>query len=481
MKILLISPHLVASDRYGKALGKVGTISEPLSLAYLAAAIKEKRNDNVTILDACALNYTTQNIEEYLKKSKWDIIGLTVLTPMYQKALEIIEIIKGVDKDVKIIVGGPHPTIFPEETLKYNPNIDLAIYGEGEITIIELLGALEKNKSLSKIKGLVYRKGKKIIKTQPRPFIKNLDEISIPARELLNMSLYKPAPTYYNKLPSFLMLTSRGCPYRCVYCSKVSGNLYRHHSIDRIIKEMNILIDKYNAKEIIFRDDTFTIDKKHIEDLCQEIIKRGLNKKIKWTCMTRVPLVTEDLLKLMKKAGCWSIHYGVESGSQRLLDLIQKDITIKQVKDAFKWTRKAGIEIKAFFMLGLPTETKEESLQTIKFTKDSKPDWIQVTITVPYPGTKLYELAQKDGTLKSLKWEDYQTWAGWSDKELVYTPKDRNAEELKEMQRRAMREFYLRPCFIIKQLKNLKSWNNIKTYSQGAYALIKSKFNKNKR
>lgn len=478
MKILLISPHLVASDRYGKALGKVGTISEPLSLAYLAAAIKEKRNDEVTILDACALNYNSQDLEEYLKKDKWDIIGLTILTPMYQKALEAIEIIKKIDQKVKIIVGGPHPTIFPEETLKHNPNIDFAIYGEGEITIVELLDALEKNTPFNEIKGLVYRKGKEIIKNSQRPFIKDLDEVPLPARELLNMNLYKPAPTYYNKLPSFLILTSRGCPYRCVYCSKVSGNLYRHHSINRIIKEIEVLIKDYNAKEIIFRDDTFTINKKHVEDLCQEIIKRGLNKKIKWTCMTRVPLVTEDLLKLMRKAGCWSIHYGVESGSQRLLDLIQKDITIQQVKDAFNWTRKAGIEIKAFFMLGLPTETKEESLQTIKFTKDSKPDWIQVTITVPYPGTKLYELAQKDGTLKSLKWENYQTWAGWSDKELVYTPKDRDAEELKELQRRAMREFYLSPRFIIKQFKNLRSWNNIKTYSQGAYALIKSKFNK---
>jgi len=238
---------------------------------------------------------------------------------------------------------------------------------------------------------------------------------------------------------------------------------------------MRILIDEYGAKEIIFRDDTFTIDKNHIKGLCKEIIRQGFHKKIKWTCMTRVNLVTEELLQLMARAGCWSIHYGVESGSQRLLDLIQKDITIEQVKKAFKWTKKAGIEIKAFFMLGLPTETREESLKTIRFTKEIDPDWIQVTITVPYPGTKLYEIAQKDGTLKSLEWENYQTWAGWSDKELAYVPEGRNQEEIKQLQKQAMREFYLRPRFIIKQLKNLTSWNAIKTYANGAYAIATSK------
>jgi len=180
----------------------------------------------------------------------------------------------------------------------------------------------------------------------------------------------------------------------------------------------------------------------------------------------------------MKKAGCWSIHYGIESGSQRLLDLIQKDVTIKQIKDALVLTKKAGIEIKAFFMIGLPTETRMESLQTLKFMKEVNPDWVQVTITVPYPGTKLYEMAKKSGTLKSLKWDDYQTWAGWSDKDLVYVPKGRSANELKELQKRAMREFYFRPKFILRQITHLTSWSLFKTYLVGAYALFKSYFNK---
>lgn len=476
MKILLISPHLTTTDRYGKALGKVGTVSEPLGLAYLAAAIREKRDDEVTILDACALNYTSGDLEDYLRKDKWDVVGVMMLTPMYGKTIEVVDIVKKIDKNIKVLVGGPHPTIFPEETLKYNPNIDLAVVGEGEITIVELLDALENNKDLSEVKGISYRNEGKVIVNPPRPFIQNIDEIPISARDLLDMNLYRPAPTYYKKLPSFIMLTSRGCPYRCVYCSKISGKIYRKHSIDRIIKEMKILIDDYGAKEIIFRDDTFTIDKKHIRELCNKIIQEKLNKKIKWTCMTRVDLIDYGLLRLMKKAGCWSIHYGIESGSQRLLDVIQKDITIKQIRDALRWTSKTGIEIKAFFMLGLPTETRKESLQTLRFMKEINPDWVQVTITVPYPGTKLYEIAKKSGTLKSLEWENYQTWAGWSDKELVYIPEGRNADELKELQKRAMREFYFRPKFILKQITNLTSLHLFNIYLKGAYALFRSYF-----
>lgn len=480
MKISLININLSTKERYGKHLGKVGPTTEPLGLAYLAAAIKKSNKHNVEIIDAEALQYTNEKLIEYLKVSKPTIIGISSLTPNYIKAKEIINIIKSNIENIKIIMGGPHITIFPKETLEENENIDYGVLGEGEITLLELLDCIENKRDISKVKGIVYRKDQKIHITKPRPYIKNIDEVPIPARDLLDMKRYRPAPTYYRKLPSYITLTSRGCPYRCSYCSKIFGSIYRFHSIERVLEEIEELIIRYKTKEIIFRDDTFTINKKFVTELCNKIINKGINKKIKWTCMTRVNLVDEKLLKLMKKAGCWSIHYGIESGSQRLLNLIQKDITIKEIKNAVKWTKKAGIEVKAFFMIGLPTETREETLQTIEFMKELNVDWVQVTITVPYPGTELFEIAKKEETLKSTNWEDYQTWAGWSNKELVYTPKGRDAKELKELQRKAMREFYLRPRFIMKQFKNLNSWNNIKIYLQGSYALIKSIFTKDK-
>ncbi len=471
MDILLVNPPLSVADRYGKALGKVGSLTEPLGLAYLAASIK-KEGHHVEIIDCTLRSFSFEQLDKKLLERNWGLVGIGIVTPMYLRAKETIGYIKQ-KVNSKIVVGGPHVTIFPKETMEENPSIDYAIIGEGEITIVELISAIKNNQDLHKIKGLALKEKSYVHIAEPRIFIKNIDEIEMPARELLNMKEYVPAPTYYKKLPSYVMLTSRGCPFRCVYCSKVFGNTYRFNSIERIIKEMRVLIEKYGAKEIIFRDDTFTINKEHVKSLCNEIIRLGLNKKIKWTCMTRVNLVDKELLVLMAKAGCWSIHYGVESGSQRLLDLIQKDVTLKQVKDAFRWTREAGIEIKAFFMLGLPSETKEESLKTLEFTKESNPDWIQVTITVPYPGTKLYELAKNDGTLKSFKWENYQTWAAWSDKDLVYVPAGRDPEDLKALQKRAMREFYFRSKFILNQIKNLRSLDNLKMYVRGAYGLVR--------
>lgn len=475
MKIVLIAPNLSNSERYGKALGKVGPTCEPLGLTYIAAAIKEKRKDKVKIIDAAASKYDIDKLKKILVKLNPDIVGIGILTPMYLIAKETIENIRKILPDVKIIVGGPHVTVFLKQTMEEVPEIDFAVIGEGEITIIELLECIENNKIPSKVDGVIYRKNKEIVLNKPRGTVKDIDVFPFPARELLNMKKYTPAPTYHRKLPSYMMLTSRGCPYNCTYCSKIFGNLYRFNSVKKIIQEMNILIDKYHAKEIIFRDDTFTINKSHVEKLCNEIIKQGLHKKIKWTCMTRVNLVTKDLLVLMKKAGCWSIHYGIESGSQRLLNLIRKGISLKQCEEAIKWTKEAGIDTKAFFMVGLPTETEEETLKTLEFTKKLDPDWIQVTITIPYPGTALYNTAKEDGTLKSFKWEDYQTWAGWADKELVYTPKGRDGEELKRLQKKAMRDFYWRPKFIFGQLKNLR-FNNINMYFSGAYALAKSKF-----
>jgi len=475
MKILLININLSTKERYGKQLGKVGPTTEPLGLAYLAASIKKYSTHSVEIIDAEVSQYNNEDLINQINKLRPEAIGISILTPNYTKAIETINAIKESIENVKIIVGGPHVTIFPKETLEKNEKIDYGVIGEGEITIVELLNAIESKKNVNKVEGIVYRIKKSIKLTSPRQYIRNIDDIPKPARELLDMNKYKPAPTYYKRLPSYIILTTRGCPYRCSYCSKVFGSVYRFHSVERILEEINELITRYNTKEIIFRDDTFTVNKKIVTNLCNELINKGINKKIKWTCMTRVNLVDEEILQLMKRAGCWSIHYGIESGSQRLLDLIQKDITIEQIKNTVKWTKSAGIEVKAFFMIGLPTETKEETLQTLKFMKELDVDWVQVTITVPYPGTKLFEIAKSDGTLKSTNWEDYQTWAGWSNKELVYTPKGRNAEELKELQRKAMREFYLRPKFIINQLKNLKSLDNLKMYLHGAYALINSK------
>jgi radical SAM superfamily enzyme YgiQ (UPF0313 family) len=472
MKILLVVPPLLKTDRYGYELEKVGPTSEPLGLAYVAASL-EKAGHDVTILDTLALNWDKYQVDNYLIENEFNLIGIQILTPMYLRFQEILKVIKKRAKNAIIVGGGPHVTIMSESCIKENPDIDFGVIGDGEDTIVELVDALEYGRDVSKVKGLIYEKNGKIIRTATRPFRTNIDEYPLPARHLLPMDKYMPTVTYYKHLPSFIILTSRGCPFHCTYCSKIAGNTVRQHSVDRVIKELEMLINIYGAKDIIFRDDTLTINKPFITDLCNEIIRKKIHKKIKWSCMTRVNCVTEDMLNLMKKAGCWSIHYGFESGSQRILDIIKKGIKLNQVRNAFKWTRKAGIEIKAFFMLGLPTETKEEALQTIKFAKEIDPDWVQFTITTPYPGTELYEQAKQNGTLKSFKWEDYQTWSGFRGNELVYVPEGWTSDELKATQPYALRQFYFRPKILLRIIFKIRSISILTRGIWGARAILK--------
>jgi anaerobic magnesium-protoporphyrin IX monomethyl ester cyclase len=475
MKVLLINPDLSLSERYG-LLAKLGPTTEPLGLAYLAAAIRKAKH-NVKIIDAAPLHYKPSDLMQDISKNDYDVIGITFMTPMYSCAMGIVRMIRDADKAVKIIVGGPHVTIMPEETLMDNRAIDFAVLGEGEYTIVELLDALgQEQKDVTKITGIAWvdKKTDKLIKTPQREPEKNIDNIPIPARDLLPMKLYKPTPTYYQKLPAFILLTTRGCPFQCSYCSKIFGNKIRYHSVERVIEEMEILINEYGAQEIIFRDDTFTVNREYTIKLCKEIIKRNINKKVKWMCMTRVNLVDKELLTIMKKAGCWSMHFGVESGSQHLLNLIRKGVTIEQIKNAFVLTRETGIKTKAFFMLGLPNEKREDSLRTISFAKELDPDGVQFTMTVPYPGTELFEIAKASGHMKSFRWEDYQTWSGWTNKDLVYIPEGRTQQELRELQKRAMRIFYLRPKIILRSILEVKSLDIFKSYFYGGLALLQS-------
>jgi anaerobic magnesium-protoporphyrin IX monomethyl ester cyclase len=475
MKILLLNPDLSLSERYG-LLAKLGPTTEPLGLAYLAAAIRNA-NYYVKIIDAAALHYRPSDLIKEIEQNDYDVVGITFMTPMYSCAMDIIRMIREANKNIKIIVGGPHVTILPEETLRENGAIDIAVLGEGEHTIVELLNALEKGKlDLSKISGLAWfdKETEQFVITSQREPEENIDNILMPARDLLPMALYRPTPTYYQKLPAYILLTTRGCPFSCCYCSKLFGNKIRHHSIERVIIEMEILIKDHGAQEIIFRDDTFTVNRNYTMQLCQEIVKRSIHKQIKWMCMTRVDLVDKELLQIMKKAGCWSMHFGVESGSQPLLDLIQKNVTIEQIYKAFLLTRETGIKTKAFFMLGLPTEKNEDSLETINFAKKLDPDGVQFTITVPYPGTKLFDIVKKMGHIKSLNWDDYQTWSGWTNKDLVYIPEGRTQKELKDLQKRAMRQFYLRPKIILRSILCVKSLDILKSYYHGGLALIKS-------
>lgn len=471
MDVLLIVPPYSGEDRYGKRLSKLGPVAEPLGLAYIAAVL-EQAGHHVELVDAIALNLSADAVARKLEDHRYKLVGVTMLTPMYGRAVEVIRAIHRADPEVKIMVGGAHPTIMPLETLQEISEIDIVVTSEGEATMVELVSALEGGRPLAEIEGIAYREGEQPVLNPPRPYIKDLDSIPLPARHLLPMKRYNLTASRHKRLPSYTIIVARGCPFNCAFCSHQFGRTHRHHSPTRVIEEMVLLIGAYGAKEINLEADTLTLNRKFLVSLCEEIIRAGLNERVEWTCESRVDTVDKELLRLMKEAGCWQISYGVETGSQRLLDLIQKGTTLEQVEQAFRWTKELGINIRGFFMLGLPTETREESFQTIEFARKLDPDWAQFTVTVPFPGTELFEIASRDGSLRSVEWQRFRSWGGWVDEELPYVPEGRTSEELRELQRLAFRKFYLNPKVMGRRLRDITSFAALRKNVAGLWALI---------
>lgn len=336
-----------------------------------------------------------QIIDEYVP----DVVGITAMTPKFSSALMIASICKNKNKDCYVVMGGPHPTIQPDETLA-NEYVDFVIRGEGERSIVELCKTLDDKNlmNLKNIAGLSYKENNTIKHNQNRELIEKLDDLSFPARELcINPDLYLPQAMGH-------LTGSRGCPYRCGFCGaqQMWTRKVRFRSIDNFLSEIKQIVEKYQINDFYFWDDSFTVNRKRIINLCERL-KDEFN--INWGCTTRVNLLDEELLKSMKSAGCWSIDIGIESGSARILQLIKKDITIDQILDAVSIIKKNNIMCNAFFMVGFPEENEEDIRQTINLMKNLDVSRIAFSIFTPYPGCELYEKAENLGLVsKNQDW-----------------------------------------------------------------------------
>ncbi|MDI6814528.1 MAG: radical SAM protein [Dehalococcoidales bacterium] len=305
-----------------------------------------------------------------------------------------------------------------------------------------------------------------MVKSTPmRPLIADLDSLPFPAYHLLPLHRYKPHPPHGRRLPFMAMLTSRGCPYNCTFCSKpIFGRKFRSQSPQRIASEVEYLEGKFKIKEIAFYDDIFTLDKKRIAELAEEFNKRGLS--IPWTCETRVDLVTEELLKEMKQAGCYMIAYGIESGNQTILNSLRKKITIEQVKETVKATRDVGIQSIGYFMLGSPGETPLTIRQTIDFANYLPLDFAQFSVTIPFPGTDLYNLYLEQGSGNE-NWDNF-IYANLSSVSApVFETASLSKDDLQKRNIKAYKEFYLRFSYIWERLKKTRSLGNLKTNIRG--------------
>ncbi len=474
-KTILINPPFTLEDRYGSRMKSFGAISEPLGLAYIAASMLE-HNQDVEILDAPAVNAGFEDVIEKVQSGGYTLIGITLLTPMFDSVKRLCKKLKEKNPKLKIIVGGPHPTALPERTLKEITQIDYLCYGEGETTMVELVRHLEGSGKLCDILGLAYRQGAEINVNPARPFESDLDSIPKPARHLLPMDHYRLTASR-TKGSSYCptLIVARGCPFDCQYCSHPSGRTFRHHSVERVISELKDLKLVYGIDQVNLEADTLTVDKGFIEKLSTQMVEQKLD--LCWTCESRVDTIDEKSLKLMSAAGCWQISYGIESGSQRILELIHKGITKDQVRKAVKMAKDARITVRGFFMIGLPSESMEEALETIKFAKELDPMWAQFTVTIPYPGTPMFNQLESAGKIRNHEWSNYNTWGGWADKSLPFVPDGWSEQQMKEMQKKALRMFYMRPSVAYRFIKSISSISDLHKYITGAIVLVSTSIN----
>jgi radical SAM superfamily enzyme YgiQ (UPF0313 family) len=471
MKITLLNPPLTDKQQSGD-LGNVANVILPLGLGYIGAILK-KNNFEVEVIDCPALKSGTEETIHKIIETHPDLIGITATCLSFHNAVNCATKLKEKQPDIPVILGGPHLTTIPGEAMDFKC-FDFGVLGEGEETMLELAGKIRnKENNFSDIKGIAYRAGNKVLLTPKRDYIKDLDNIPFPSRELFPpLSRYRPSPVAYKYLPVGHLITSRGCPYQCAFCDrKVFGNLCRFRTPENVIKEIEELIYMCGARELKFFDDTFTLKKDHAIRICELMMERRFD--VSWSCLTRVDHITEELLQIMKKAGCWQIVFGFESGDDKMLKKMKKGFNTAQVKDAVKLCKKLGFNVRGSFVLGYPGETRQTIKKTITFAKRIDIDAVIFCVITPYPGSEVFEIAKRSGTLLHKDYRFYQEAVNSKTGRLAYIPEGFTEKELLKAVVKAHKAFYCGPKFILKQLREIKSPAILKKKLKGLRTLLK--------
>jgi magnesium-protoporphyrin IX monomethyl ester (oxidative) cyclase len=443
LKVLLIYPpfNLASYERL--------IVAPPLGLAYIGAVLEEA-GYKVRILDTVALNWRNpikirdrihlgqkwEDISDEIKRSKPDAVGISCpFSCQSHNAHKVAELVKAYDTDVPVIMGGAHPSTLPERVLR-DQNVDYVVIGEGELTMLNLLKTLSKGASFNGIDGFAYREEGKIVINPKKKFIEDLDSLPLPARHLLPMNEYFNAKAPHGpelmRSPFTSMITSRGCPYNCVFCSihTVWGHKWRPRSPDNVVLEIEHLIDVYKIREIHFEDDNLALNKRRMEKICDLILDRGLD--IKWFTPNGVAIWTLDknLLEKMKKSGCYKLSFGIESGDPETLRFIGKPVDLTYARKVIQWANELGIWTHGFFVIGFPYESKASIDRTLRFATESDLDFASFFIATPLPGTRLLEIVKKEGLI-----ENDPNWANLDVFNAALNTKFFTIEEIDSLQR----------------------------------------------
>jgi radical SAM superfamily enzyme YgiQ (UPF0313 family) len=454
MKIMMLNPPFLpkySRQSRSPCITKGGTFYYPYYLAYATGNL-EKQGFQTKLVDAVANEWSHEETLEFVKKFRPDLTIVDTSTPSIYNDVRIASKIKDLGIP-HISLVGTHPTKLPDETLNLSKNIDSICRDEYDNTAVELAETLERNKDLKGVKGLSYRKGKKIIHNPDRPLIKNLDSLPFVSevyKKHLNIKKY-----FYASLtwPQVTILTARGCPFSCSFCPIPFKFSYRYRSPENVAEEFEYIQDELPyVREVMVEDDTFPVVKDRTMRICDLLIKKRI--RLKWSCNARVDMDLETL-KNMKEAGCRLLCVGFETPKQKVLDNIHKQTTRKMQKDFMENTRKAGLLVNGCFILGLPGDTKESIHETMEFAKVLNPDTAQFYPLMVYPGTEAYEWAERSGCLTT---EDYSEWITSEGLHTTTVSRpDLSAEELVKLCDRARKEFYLRRKYIFSKLTQVIS------------------------
>jgi radical SAM superfamily enzyme YgiQ (UPF0313 family) len=371
----------------------------PLGLGYIAAVL-EATGHSVKVIDNCVERQNYRQLEESISRAAPEVVGISSDSFSFEDAVATAKAVKGLDKNITVVAGGPHANVWPDAPL-HSPYFDISVYGEGERTAAELWEHLEGGEPIQEVKGIAYRKNGKIVTNPRRELVTDLDELPFPARHLFPFEKYcrRELSNHLDVEPVDTINTSRGCPFACRFCSNnpASGRIYRYRSAPNVVAEMELLVNKYRTRAIYIREDIFTLNKKRVLEICWLMKERGID--LTWACESRADTADEEMLRAMKDAGCGLIWFGVETGCQRILDSLNKGISVPQVERTFRACKALGIKAGASFMLGIPGETIQEMHQTIDFACALKPSFAWFNIFLGIPESPLSRYARENGCI----------------------------------------------------------------------------------
>jgi radical SAM superfamily enzyme YgiQ (UPF0313 family) len=433
-KIMLVNPPIPPKTYMHTTLFPL------IGLAYMAA-ILDKHGHEVTVIDCPALKLTHEDLKREITKLQPDIVGITSVTVNSSSALQAASSAKESHPRAFTVLGGPHVTVLDEQTLSENKDVDCVARHECEYTILELADHVSGNppKNLDEVEGITFRVNGQIVRTPDRAFIQDLDSLPRPAYKFFALEKYR----YLGKLV-FPIMASRGCPGNCAFClaSKMSGRVVRKRSPKNVVDEMEWLRDKLGADAFTFYDPSFTFDNKWVWEICEELQKRKIN--LSWDCTTRVDYVSKPILAKMKQANCQIVGFGMESNSQKILNIMRKGTTKEQNERAVRWAKEVGLPFGLFFIIGYPGETVETLKETLDFIRRAEPDDVYISLACPYPQTEFYDIVKENG------WKLSTDWSRFDNITPVFENPSMPAKTMIETRRKVFNQFYS-PSYILRQ------------------------------